>query len=35
MLLESSKQEDICKICLLDPTGFENALEWACGQFEF
>lgn len=35
MLLEPIKQEEICKICLLDPIGFENALEWACGQYDF
>ena len=35
MLLDSDKQEAICKVCLLDPTGFDNALEWACGQYDF
>lgn len=35
MLLDMARQEQVCKVCLLDPTGFDNALEWACGQFDF
>jgi len=35
MLLDPAKQESICKVCLLDPTSFDDTLEWACGQFEF
>lgn len=35
MILDAAKQEEICKVCLLDPTDFENALDWACGQFDF
>jgi hypothetical protein len=35
MLLDTGKQEAICKICLLDPAEFDNVLEWACGQYDF
>jgi hypothetical protein len=35
MILDNAKQEEICKVCLLDPSGFESTLEWTCGQFKF
>jgi hypothetical protein len=35
LLLDTSKRDAICKVCMLDPTGFESALDWACGQFDF
>lgn len=35
MLLDQSKQQRICRVCLLDPTSFDSALEWAVGQYDF
>jgi len=35
LLLDLDKQESICKVCLLDPKGFDSTLDWACGQFDF
>jgi len=35
LLLDSDKREMICRFCLLDPTAFETALDWAVGQFLF
>lgn len=35
LLLDAGKRDAICKVCLLDPTGFDNTLEWACGQYDF
>lgn len=35
LLLDSDKQEIICKVCLLEPTAFDTALDWAAGQYDF
>lgn len=35
IILDISKQEEICKTCLLELSGFDNAMEWACGQYNF
>lgn len=35
LLLDSDKQETICKVCLLEPTAFDAALDWAVGQYDF
>lgn len=35
LLLDPDKRDAICRSCLLDPTGFDSALDWACGQFDF
>ncbi len=35
LLLDRSKQEVICKVCLLEPTAFDTVLEWAVEQYEF
>jgi len=35
LLLGIEKQELICKFCLLEPTAFDAALDWAIGQYSF
>ena len=35
LLLDPKKQERICKVCLLEPTAFDSAFDWAAGQYEF
>jgi hypothetical protein len=35
LLLDPDKQEIICKVCLLEPTAFDTALDWAAGQYDF
>jgi hypothetical protein len=35
LLLDPGKQEIICKVCLLEPTAFDTALDWAAGQYDF
>lgn len=35
LLLGLEKQELICKFCLLEPTAFDAALDWAIGQYSF
>jgi hypothetical protein len=35
LLLDPGKQEIICKVCLLAPTAFDTALDWAVGQYDF
>jgi hypothetical protein len=35
LLLDSDKQDAICKVCLLEPTAFDTALDWAVGQYDF
>jgi len=35
LLLDIDKQETICKVCLLEPTAFDTAFDWAVGQYDF
>jgi len=35
LLMDTGKQETICKVCLLEPTAFDTALDWAAGQYDF
>lgn len=35
LLLNLDKQETICKVCLLEPTSFDSAFDWAVGQYDF
>jgi len=35
LLMDTDKQETICKVCLLEPTAFDTALDWAAGQYDF
>lgn len=35
LLMDSGKQETICKVCLLEPTAFDTVLDWAVGQYAF
>lgn len=35
LLMDLDKQEAVCKVCLLEPTAFDAALDWAIGQYSF
>jgi hypothetical protein len=35
LLMDSDKRDSICKLCLLDPTAFDEALDWTIGQYPF
>ena len=35
LLLDAEKQATVSRLCLLEPTGFESALDWAVGQYPF
>jgi len=35
LLLDTGKQETLCKVCLLEPTAFDAVLDWATGQYDF
>ncbi len=35
LLLDPDKQNAICKVCLLEPTAFDSAFDWAAGQYDF
>ena len=35
ILLDVQKQEVLCKLCLLESTAFDAALDWAIGQYDF
>lgn len=35
LLLDPDKQAAICKVCLLEPTAFDPAFDWAAGQYDF
>jgi hypothetical protein len=35
LLLDQDKRDAICKVCLLEPTAFDSAFDWAAGQCDF
>ena len=35
LLLDPDKQDKVCKVCLLEPTAFDSAFDWAAGQYDF